>query len=168
MKIVEIISEDLASTMNDIAITPKDAIKGAAKGANAFISGATGGDVDLEQTWNKYIKTPSGTTRSIKAGLPPQEQLDRILVAIYGRNNATGQLKQDWVDAINSGDKGAVKRLGKNERYRDLRREESLDGDNLKKSHATVIDDLIRMAQSGDFTFVAEPKDKKDLEDEKL
>lgn len=169
MKIVEIISEDLASTMNDIAITPKDAIKGLAKGANAFVSGATDGKVDIGN-WKKFIKTPPGTTRSVAANLPPQEQLDQVLIAIYGRDKATGQLKQEWVDAINSGDRGTVKRLGQKEEYRDWRRKEALDDDGigLKQSHTTVIDNLITMAASGEFTFLAEPKDKKEPEDEKL
>ena len=149
MKIIEIINEGVM-----------DVAKGFAKGANEFIAGAGGPDIKHEI--GKYIKTPKGTTRSINANLPPQEQFDKVLNAIYG-NAAKGQLKQDWADAINSGDKEKVKTLGQNATYRELRRAEGLDGDKFKLSHTTVIDDLIRMAKSGDIKFSVD--NKKDQEE---
>lgn len=161
MKIIEILDEGLGSMVGG-------AIKGAAELGSEFISGATGGEIDLKNTWNKYIKTPKGTTRSINANLPPQKQFDRVLEAIYGKGNVSGQLKKDWADAINSGKDPNVTAVGN--KYRDLRREEGLEGDKLKVSHSTVIEDLLRMANSGQ-KFEAEPKQEKEPEenpDEKL
>ena len=154
MKIIEIIDEGVLG-----------AIKGVASGASEFVSGATGGEVDIKNTWNKYIKTPKGTTRSINANLPPQEQFDRILVAIYGNEGKSNRLRQEWANAINSGRDTNVENIG--DKYRDIRRPEGLEGDKLKTSHKTVIDDLIRMAKNGQ-TFEAEPKQSTDVQDEKL
>lgn len=161
MKIIEILDEGLGSAIGS-------AVKGVAKGASEFVSGATGGEIDLERTWQKYIKTPSGTTRSINANLPPEEQFNRILPAIYGKGNVSDQLKQDWAAALESGNAPKIEEVGR--KYEHLRREEGLDGDKLKPSHTTVIADLARMGRAGQTYSVEdkEPETSKEEPEEKL
>ena len=160
MKIIEILDEGLGSAIGG-------AIKGVAKGANAFVSGASDGKIDAANL-KKYlnlVKTPKGTTRSINANLPPQDQFDRVLTSIYGNAGKSDKVRQDWADAINSGDKNKVRTLGQRPEYRDARREEVLDGDNLKPSTTTVVDDLLRMAQQG-YVFEVNPKKEEPAKDE--
>ncbi len=175
MKIIELldnkVDEGLGSALKTGAKLVGKGVKGTAGLANAFVSGASGGQYDI-QNWSKYIKTPKGTTRSINANLPPQDQFNQVLEAIYGKSKVSSQLKKDWADAINSGKDSNVTAVGN--KYGDLRREEGLDNDKLKQSHTTVIRDLLDMANGGQ-KFESEPKkekpaDKKDKEnpDEEL
>jgi hypothetical protein len=163
MKIFELFDSDAGTAVKKAA---GKIGSNAIQGVGDFIKGARGGKDVINPLTGKsvfsafdHIKTPPGTTRSIKANLPAQEQFDKVLVTMYGSNGKSDKLRQDWANAINSGDKNKVSELGQRPEYRNERRPEVLDGDKLKTSTATVIEDLIRMTKAG-FEFSAHPPQK--------
>ncbi len=122
MKIIELfnnqkIEEALSDKAKGAAKSVGKGALGLAKGANAFISGATKGEVDIGRAINKYTNIEqgkeAGTTRSVGRQLAPEQQFNNLLNNIYGKSNVTPELISDWEDAIKSNDNGQVAQIGK-------------------------------------------------------
>jgi len=139
MKIIELFNK----TANEaIGSAIGGAVKGIAKGADEFIKGASGGEVDIGGTIKKYtnIDDTKGTTRSVGRELPPEQRFDNLMVVMYG-NDLTQKIKNDWEDAIKSKDATKIKNI--NNDYKRFLKPTAKDiGDKLKKSNKQAVADM--------------------------
>lgn len=121
MKIIEILQKEAIGA--DLKKDAADAGRGLAKGVNAFISGASGGKVDIGGTIGKYggdttkgiMKKLAGKDADIGSrGIGAESGLGEILKSMYGEN-LPDKIKSDWEDAIRSGDENKIKAV--NDKY---------------------------------------------------
>jgi len=150
MKIIEILQKEVKEA------TPAGKIARSIGGAaNAFIKGASGGDVDIAGTAREFGgKTTSnlldigkdtgdsgGGTRSIGREIPPEERFDRVINTMYSKKNlANSSIKDDWEKAIKSKNVAEIQKV--NDTYKQLLNYTAKEGKNIKPSLKRAIADM--------------------------